>query len=64
MTRRIRRHHNGKPDVHEFIVTVKQDHFVTVKAVDSDQAACRALKAIVDQFGDGRNPTVAEVERV
>lgn len=46
----------------DYVVTVRMDHFVVVKAADEEQAGERAMKAAKSQWGAGLNPTVEEVE--
>lgn len=48
----------------EYVVTVRMDHHVTVRAVDQAEAEARGLKAAVDRIGAGRNPTVTETEQL
>lgn len=46
----------------EYVVTITQEHFVTVKAPNPEVAGTRAIRKLSDQWGSGRNPVVTEVE--
>jgi hypothetical protein len=53
---------NGKTVLHDFVITATAEHFVTVRAVDPDQARKRGLRALEGRWGVGRNITITEVE--
>lgn len=59
----VDRTRNGKPVQTEFVVTATAEHFVTVKAIDEEQARHRAAEALRNRWGVGRNITITEVER-
>lgn len=46
----------------QFVVTVRMDHFVVVKAPDADSARRRGLDTARSQWGAGLRPEVTEVE--
>lgn len=46
----------------DYVVSVTQEHFVNVRARDEAQARERAIKAIRERWGGGRNPQIIEVE--
>jgi hypothetical protein len=57
-----RRAANDRGLLSDYVVTVTQEHFVTVRARDHDQAGERALREIRSRWGGGLNPVVTEVE--
>lgn len=64
MTRKRERpaYSNGKGILRNFVVTATAEHFVNVKARDEEQARSRALNALEQRWGVGRNITITEVE--
>lgn len=47
-----------------YVVTVRMEHFVNVHAYTEEDARRKALKAICERWGVGRDPIVTEVEAV
>lgn len=48
----------------DYVVTILMEHFVTVEAVDEDQAKRRAIEKIKDRWTGGIRPKVKKVEEL
>lgn len=57
------RYRNGKKVRHDYIVTIRRDHFVDVHATDPADAERRALEEVQKRWGAGSNIEVVSVER-
>lgn len=62
--RSVRRRRVNKSTNNNYVVTIIQEHFVNVSARDEKAAASKAIDALNQRWGDGRNPVVTEVERL
>lgn len=55
---------NGKRVRHDYIVTIRRDHYINVSAPDPEEAERRALKEVTSRWGRGTNLEVVEVEKI
>lgn len=58
------RYKNGKKVRHDYIVTIRRDHFISVEATSPEDAERRATIEINKRWGPGAGSEIMSVERV